>query len=231
MDIYNNKELTVQSIYDSFNNLMFSNDKRIFTKMIIKTLLFTEVKESVGDIVEFGVFKGASIALLLKLKDMYEPHSIMKVIGFDYFDSDNLLSSLEGVNKKMMNDVIKRVDENEITFETVKKRLEIFNDRDYLLLKGEAVTTCKKYYNDNIGARIKLLYMDLDLGEPTYKILKELWDRVVIGGIIVFDEYAYHKWDESQGVDMFLKEIDNDKYILYNTKISAPTMYLKKVKL
>jgi hypothetical protein len=35
--------------------------------------------------------------------------------------------------------------------------------------------------------------MDLDLGEPTYNILKTLWNKLVKNGIIVIDEYAYHK--------------------------------------
>ena len=40
--------------------------------------------------------------------------------------------------------------------------------------------------------------MDLDLGEPTYNVLKILWKKVVKNGFVVFDEYAYHKWDESK---------------------------------
>ena len=70
--------------------------------------------------------------------------------------------------------------------------------------------------------------MDLDLGEPTYNVLKNLWSNVIINGIIVFDEYAYHCWDESIGVDKFLKEIPN-QYKIYNTHINAPTMFIKKI--
>jgi hypothetical protein len=53
--------------------------------------------------------------------------------------------------------------------------------------------------------------MDIDVGEPTYEILKILWKKVVKNGIVVFDEYGYNNWDESNGVDKFLKEIG--KYI------------------
>jgi hypothetical protein len=69
--------------------------------------------------------------------------------------------------------------------------------------------------------------MDLDLGEPTYFILKELWSRVSKGGVVVFDEYAYHIWDESIGVDAFLKEIEG-QYVSVNTKIGSPSMYIIK---
>jgi len=91
--------------------------------------------------------------------------------------------------------------------ETLKKYMEHLS-KPYKLIEGEAVESAIQFRMDNPGARIKLLYMDLDLGEPTYKILKTLRDKVVKHGIIVFDEYAYHKWDESDGVDRFLKEIE-----------------------
>jgi hypothetical protein len=97
-----------------------------------------------------------------------------------------------------------------------------------MLVQGDAVVECKRFCTNNPGAKIKILYMDLDTGEPTYKILKELWDRVVKGGVIVFDEYAYHIWDESVGVDAFLKEIEGE-YESVNTFIYAPSLYIRKL--
>jgi hypothetical protein len=64
--IYNGLQATSQSIYDSFNNLMFSEDTRVFHKMVKKIELYNEVRHLNGDIVEFGVFKGAGMALFLK---------------------------------------------------------------------------------------------------------------------------------------------------------------------
>ena len=79
---------TSQDIYDSYNSLLFSQDKRVFNKMTKKIELYMQIKDLVGDICEFGVFKGAGLALFLKLKSMYEPNSLMKIIGFDFFDKD-----------------------------------------------------------------------------------------------------------------------------------------------
>jgi hypothetical protein len=78
------------------------------------------------------------------------------------------------------------------------------------------------------GVKIKLLYMDLDVGEPTYEILITLWDKICLNGIIVFDEYAYHKWDESIGVDKFLKTIKG-KYEQHSTNMFSPTFFIKKI--
>ena len=226
-DIYNSIKETSQTVYDSYNTLMFSGDFRVFNKMIKKTELYMQVKDLAGDILEFGVFKGAGVALFLKLKMMYEPNSLMKVIGFDFFNSEALTNTLDGLNKSMMTAVLNRVESNELSLENVKKRLSVFNEDTYKLIEGEAVANSKKFCLENPGARIKILYMDIDLGEPSYNILKNLWNKVVKHGVIVFDEYGYHKWDESDGVDRFLKEIDG-QYTFIDTKINSPTAYIIK---
>ena len=225
--IYNGMKDTSQNIYDSYNNLMFSEDSRVFNKMVKKIEIYNEVKHVVGDIVEFGVFKGAGMALFLKLTKLYEPNSITKIIGFDYFEPKQIINELSGINKDMMIDVLNRVDEHDLSVTAVTKKLDSIQSSNYMLVKGEAVSECKKYYEENPGARIKLLYMDLDVGEPTYNIMKILWNRIGKDGIIVLDEYGYHKWDESNGVDKFIKEISG-QYKLINTHVIAPTLCIMK---
>ena len=83
----------------------------------------------------------------------------------------------------MMSTVLNRAQSNELSFEAVKARLSNFNDSMYKLIEGDAVTNSKQYDTDNPGARIKILYMDLDLGEPTYIILKTLWNKIVKNGM------------------------------------------------
>lgn len=67
VDIYNNMPKTGQSVYDSYNNLIFSADSRVFNKMMKRIELYYKVKDLHGDIVEMGVFKGAGIGLFLNL--------------------------------------------------------------------------------------------------------------------------------------------------------------------
>ena len=67
--------------------------------------------------------------------------------------------------------------------------------------------------------------MDLDLEIPTYDTLVNLWDNVTRGGLIVFDEYGYHKWSESKGVDRFIKERNLE---IKSLDFACPTAYIKK---
>jgi len=85
---------TPQEFFDAFNKFMLSGDKKVFNKLIARTLLYNEVKDIPGDIVECGGFKGTGLYTFLKLRNLYNPNSVKKVIGFDFFDTENLINSI-----------------------------------------------------------------------------------------------------------------------------------------
>ena len=91
-----------QSLYDGFNNFIMSNDVKVFGKLLARTLLFSNVKDVPGDIVECGVFKGSGIYSFLKLKRYLCPNTSKKIVGFDMFDSEELLNSLKSIDKEAM---------------------------------------------------------------------------------------------------------------------------------
>lgn len=228
MDIFNSQKITPQEIYDSFNNLVFSNDTRVMFKMITKITLYNEIKHLNGDIFEFGVFKGASLALWLQLIKLYEINGLTSVVGFDYFDADDVLDSLEDDNKKLMGDVINRASsKTDLCEDTIYNKCNNILPNRLKLIKGNASETCVSFRKENPGARIKLLYLDMDVDKPTYDVLINLWDIVVKGGTVVMDEYGFHCWDESNGVDRFLKKIEG-QYTLKNTNVNSPSLIIKK---
>jgi hypothetical protein len=98
MDIYNFQKATPQDVYDNFNGLVFNDDTRVIFKMVTKITLYNRIKHLNGDIFEFGVFKGASLALWLQLLKLHEFNGLTSVVGFDYFDADGVLNSLEKEN-------------------------------------------------------------------------------------------------------------------------------------
>jgi hypothetical protein len=225
-----------QDIYDAFNDFIFSTDRNIFNKMWAKMYFYEMTKDLHGDIVECGVFKGSGMSVWLKLLDMYEPNSIKKVIGFDMFDP-GFVDNLEDIEKHTMQQVFDRcnIDYDDVSLETINNRLlnaEFKHDK-FELVKGDVSFTTEEFVVSRPGAKISILYLDLDLEEPTYNVLYNLWDRVVPGGVIVFDEYCYHKWTETAAADNFLSYLDF-KYIKENgfklskLNIKSPTAYIIK---
>jgi hypothetical protein len=232
-DICNNnpKNMPADDVYKVFNEFIFSSDHKLIGKLLHRFNFFNIVKDLPGDIVEIGVFKGSGIATFTKFINIFCPNSNKKVLGFDIFDSINKNDILDKDNildKETMNVVYSKVDNNELSLESVDKRLSsIGSDKRHILIRGDVEETIPEFLKNNPGFRTSLIYIDVDLERATYYSLKYLWDRLLPGGIILFDEYEYHKFSESCGVEKFLKE-KNMEFNLISTQWIAPTCYMVK---
>lgn len=229
MSIYVDKNSTQQSDYDNFNALIFSSERNIIFKFLMRHRLYNMIKHLHGDIIECGVFKGSGLASWLKMIDMDAPHDIRKVIGFDFYDP-SFVSDLVGEDKIYMEKVFERLTHDgvsDISDDVITKKLlnaGIFKHK-FELVKGDIIKTSKEYVKNRPGFRIALLYMDLDIEQPTYETLINFWDNIVPGGIIVFDEYAYDVWSEANAADRFAKE---KNLTIHKLDIKSPTAYIIK---
>ena len=230
----NTNNLPTDEVYALFNDFIFSNDIRITGKLLYRFKFFLETKHLPGDIVEVGVFKGSGVATFTKFIEIFCPNSNKKVIGFDIFDVEEgkqILNDRDSeIDKNTMTVVYNKVDRSELSLEAVKKRLSntVQNiDNRIKLVAGDVQDTMPKFLKENPGFRASLIYIDVDIARPTYYSMKYLWDRLLPGGVILFDEYEYHVFSESSGVDMFLQET-GIKYNLVSTDWVGPTAYLRK---
>jgi len=216
-----------QGMYDAFNTFMFSNDRNVFNKLYYKFKLYDMTKHLVGDIVECGVFKGTGLMTWLKILQLNVANSIRKVIGFDLFNPGFVENLEDEIDRVTMEQVFTRTESGDFSQAGIHKKIVNagFDESRFELVPGDISITSSEYVKSRPGFRISLLYLDLDLDRPTYDTLVNLWDRVVPGGVVVFDEYAYHSWSESNAVDRFMKE---ECLHLYKTDIKAPTAYLFK---
>jgi hypothetical protein len=220
---------TNKNLYSDFNNFILSEDTKIFNKLVMRSLLLDKVKNVPGDIIECGVFKGTGLLTFLKLKKLLMPNSYKKVLGFDFFNSNELINSLSGQDKEAMEVLFKQREfehKKEFSSNLGDQILSYgFDKKDFELIAGDVSHTSEEYLKSRPGLKISLLYMDLDLEAPTYDVLCQFWDRISLNGIVVFDEYAYHNWSESKGVDRFFK----DKHIKMNSiDCLCPTMFIQK---
>ena len=220
---------TDQALYDCFNGFMMSSDLKVFGKLFARFLLMQKVKNIPGDIVECGVFKGSGLFTFLKLKRYLNPNSGKKVIGFDFFDTESLINSLSDQDKKSMTVLFKeRKFKHKDGYEKyLQKEIKDcgFLDYEYELIKGDVSSTIEEYIRHRPGFKISLLYLDLDLEVPTYEVLSHVWDRVSKGGVVVFDEYAFHKWSEAKGADRFFESKGVD---IKSLNFIAPSAYVVK---
>jgi hypothetical protein len=217
-------------MYDNYNGFIFSNDRVVFNKLYSKMYFYEMTKHLPGDIIECGVFKGSGLMAWLKILAMNEPNSIKKVLGFDFYDSGFIDDMETGVDKETMKQVFtrdKNLVNNDISIEGISNKIISagFDSSKFELIKGDIIETSQNAVEQKPGLRISILYLDMDLDKPTYAALKTFWNNIVTGGVIVFDEYAYHSWSESNGADDFIKEMGLK---LHTTGIKAPTAYIIK---
>lgn len=227
----NTMNMPTDEVYKSFNDFIFSNDLKLIGKLLHRFDFFKQTMHLPGDIVEIGVFKGSGIATFSKFVEIFCPNSNKKIIGFDIFSKDEGEKILEkdgDIGKTSMKVVYSKVADDELTLKSVQTRLSNMKIKDkYILVEGDVEETLPRFVSENPGLRISLLYIDVDLERPTYSALKHLWHRILPGGFIVFDEYEYHKFSESAGVEKFLKEF-NIGFDLKSTNWIAPTCFMIK---
>lgn len=226
MDLFDN---TPKSVYNSFNDFIFTDETKVFGKLVARSLFVAKTRTIPGDIVECGVFKGSGMMTFLKLKKIWFPHSIKRVIGFDFFETEKLLETISGVDAKEMGNLFESRDfkHGVNSLEEIHGKISDagFTDRDFELVRGDLKTTASEYVSTHPGFKISLLYMDVDLKDPTHYALRAFWDRVSIGGVVLFDEYAYHKWSESAGADEFFKD---KGVVVRSLDYICPTAYVIK---
>jgi hypothetical protein len=226
--------------WDLYNGFFLMNDVERLRKFLVREHFFKMSLNIPGDIVEVGVFKGTGIAQLLKLREIFIPASNKKVVGFDLFskssdfqdklnDNDKALEHYYSNSNINMSNGIKKEDIQGL-FDKMKltNTRQGFNTDIYQLVEGDVKESIPKYLLENPGFRISYLYLDLDIDEPTYIALSLMYERLVRGGIIVFDEYACDKWTESNAVDRFL-EAHSELKLETLSWGRTPTAYIVKL--
>jgi hypothetical protein len=214
-----------QVVYDSFNQFIFSSDKKLFAKLASK-IYFTELTKHVpGDIVELGVFKGSGMMAWLKALELTSVN-YKSVCGFDFFNDDALMESINTSDKGVMESLFVDRGFDPKNYESVlAKLLNNAGYENFNLLKGDVTKTVPEYLEKSPGFRASIVNFDLDIEEPTYACLEFLWSRVCKGGVLIFDEYAINEWTESNAVDKFCEK---HGLTVTSTPYFAPSAYLIK---
>ncbi len=168
--------------------------------------LFVQIEHIEGDIVECGVAYGNGLitfATMAKLEDKGR-----KVYGFDSFEGFPTPSIFDKSHRESM-----KGEYGDANLSYVERVLRNANVGHVELVKGFVEDTAKQY-----DGNIALLYIDLDLYEGYKSTLEAMFDKVVSGGIVAFDEYDDPKWPGAKkAVDEFLATLPK-KYEIKKAK-------------
>lgn len=134
-----------------------------------------------GHIAEVGVFKGSGSLLFAKLARMFEPCSLTMVHGFDHFggiddDTDALLQVPGGdsSDEDKLRELIRLQDlDNTVKIHNLDVRKDLPN-----------------FFERHLHLRFRLVFIDSGTYTVTKAAIENLWPRLNVGGIMVFDQYC-----------------------------------------
>lgn len=141
-----------------------------------------------GDLVELGIAMGSGIAAMKfacpgKTVWGYDSFKGIHLAGPNDTEQPGVGQITHDVNGELLVSsgvtVHTREQVNTILFEYLK-----FKEEDFILVEGWVQHTLPVMK----PKKIALLRLDMDLYDPTFFALEELWDRIVPGGILLVDD-------------------------------------------
>ena len=222
MDIRSFKSENAWDYENAYN--WFSSYSRT-AKVISHWELYKKIINLPGDIIEIGVFKGASLLRFATFREILENNNSRKIIGFDSFGSFPITNTAsdEDVEFAKSHDNHAGIG---LQKEELYRIIEYKNFKNIELVKGNIIETIPDYIIRNTQTRISLLHLDVDVYDPTKFALENLWDRVVTGGIILFDDYN-HIEGGTKAIDEFLKAKGIIDKLLKNPYSKVPCYVVK----
>jgi hypothetical protein len=197
------KNQNSSSVWDCENGFYWFSHPSRLAKMLAHFELYKTISMIPGDIFELGVYKAASLIRFATFRQLLEHDSSRKIVAFDAFGKFPRTSLSMDSDHKFIDDFEKQGGDG-----LPKGDVEsIFNAKpfaNYELVAGNVMETLPLYLDKNPATRIALLHLDMDVKEPTEYALDLLFDRIVPGGLIVFDDYSTVA-GESDAVDAFIQ--------------------------
>lgn len=217
------KKTTAQDILWESENVFYhkSNISRI-GKLLYQYEIYKKITDLPGDILEFGVFKGASLIRFLTYRSILENNFSRKIIGFDTFSKFPMQKEKSDIKiiKEFTLDAGNPISKDELNSILIKKRFENFE-----LIEGKVEDTLKKFIEKNRNTKISLLHLDMDVYKPTKYVLDILEKRIVKNGIILIDDYGTME-GATKALDEFLKK-RNDLKIKKLSFYKVPSFIIK----
>lgn len=168
--------------------------RQAMAKFLTKYEIFKRILNVNGSIVECGVLHGAGLLAWAKLSSIFEPaNHVRKVIGFDTFEGFPSVAKAD--TKTGTFNELKEGGLTGSTHELISEAVKVYDLNRPInhipkveLVKGDLCVTARKYLDENPHLVVSLLYLDLDLYEPTKAAIEVFLPRMPKGAVIVFDE-------------------------------------------
>lgn len=212
-----------EKAFDYENNFYLSCGPRRIGKFVAHYELYKMAANVAGNIVECGVFKGASFLRWANFRELFQNNATQKIIGFDIFGQFPDATLEEEVKHREM--YLDAAGDQSISADQLREVLDRHNlNRNIELVEGDILKSIPDYLKRNPSLRISMLIVDVDMYEPTKTILEQLYPLVVRGGVVVLDDYIV--WEgATKAIDEYFKGAVSFKKFPF---APTPTYFVKE---
>ena len=209
-----------EKCFDYENGFYLTSEPYRMGNILSHYELYKKILELPGDVIELGVIKGASLIQFCTFRELLENEKSRKIIGFDIFGQFPSVGKVSSDTEFVKNWNIQFEGEF-VSKQEIESSLDNKNLKNVELVQGDILETLDGYLREHPYTRIALLHIDTDVYEPAKAGLEKLYDRVVRGGIIVFDDFGVVE-GETKAVEEFFADKDYDlkKFCFSHTKPS-----------
>jgi hypothetical protein len=172
--------------------------RKTITRFITLYELFKRALNVKGSVVECGVFRGFGLMTWAHLSAVLEPANLTRrIYGFDSFEGFPEVTDRDRNPRLSPAPGGLRAD----SYAELQALIHVYDADRFLghidkvhLIKGDVVKTVPEFVAQNQHLVVSLLFLDLDLYEPTRTAIDQLLPRIPKGGIIAFDELDNPIW-------------------------------------
>jgi len=157
-------------------------------KLLAHYELYKRILGLPGEVVECGVFKGASLVRLATFRDLLESPWSRRVIGFDTFGENP--GTAYGPDRPFLAGFLEEAGSRSLGREELAGVLRRKGIGNFELVEGDILETVPDYAARHPELRIALLHIDTDVREPATVVLEQFFERIVPGGLLVLDDYG-----------------------------------------
>ena len=211
----------VEEQWNYENGFYLTSHVTRLAKMLAHYELYKSIVNLPGHIVECGVYKGSSLVRFSTFREILESPFSRKVIGFDAFGKFPEQESEEDMK------FIERFEGENGYGISVEELREVFAYKsfpNYELIQGDISITIPHYLSEHPELKIALLHIDVDVYKPSVVILNNLYERVVRGGLVLFDDFGTIA-GETKAIDEFF---ENKDVVIEKLPISNTPAYIRK---
>lgn len=163
--------------------------------------------------IEIGVWRGGTASIIGKKLSLKQSKATFY-----------LADTFTGVAKASERDTFYNGNEHSDTSQAIVEKITQDKYNHYQILTG--------IFPDETSDKIKpfekfaFCHIDVDVYDSSHGIVNWIWDRMIVGGVIVFDDYGFHTCD---GVTKYVNEqkLLSDRLVIHNINGHAIMIKLK----